>query len=109
MSYPIYRGSESDVDNTLVAQKDRLLDMVNDSVEDHDPMGLNQVLLALSFVADLWIELGYGYKVGEVAERVAREANAFQNISRSPKVRGNMQAVYTSAMNLSSKVYTYPH
>jgi hypothetical protein len=88
--------SETRIDNKLVAQKNILLDRLNDAA-NNEGMGtlaeLSLVLDRLLFVAPVWLECNYQYKTREIAERVRRLATSLQSISRSPKVRGECTAI----------------
>ena len=60
---------ESAIDNQLVAQKDEIIDDINEGRFDTATIKLN-------FVATLWFSVGYDYKSQELRSRIAAARKA---------------------------------
>lgn len=64
--------NESNIDNALMAQKDCILDLLNE-IENNHPIDLdnvNHVLLLLKYSVRLWNSARYGYKGLELVGRL---------------------------------------
>jgi hypothetical protein len=68
MKYP----SETEMDNMVVRQKDRIIRLINDGLT-------GPARQALAVVTELWETIGYGYKVKELRERMRREEDKVIN------------------------------
>lgn len=55
---------ETQTDNILVRQKDRIIKLVNDGK-------LNEAFAALNVVREFWYTVDYGYKIVEIEKRIA--------------------------------------
>jgi len=71
--------TEPEVLNALAVQNDAIAAAVAAAT---DAAGLTKAVKLLAFVKTLWVALGYGYKVGEVAGRVRRKAAFLANMDR---------------------------
>jgi len=90
---------EVDVLNALMAQNDALASRIQEAEDADDLLRTN---LAVSFVADLWTALGYGYKLIELRKRVSKRASDLaeqeetyiagcrKNDKTLPSARGNL-------------------
>lgn len=85
--------------NALMAQNNSLAAMVENSEDGTD---LERANMQITFVADLWDSLGYGYKLAELRQRVARKANQLaQNESNYISgCRKNDRTINGARMNL---------
>jgi hypothetical protein len=83
-------SESSDLGNAHVAQKDKLLQLSNDGEYE-------QVLALLAFVEPSWKAVGYGYKAGEIRQRVRQDVKylADQLDPRQKKERRRLEAVAT--------------
>jgi hypothetical protein len=79
---------ESELGNALVGQKNQLLDLVNAGEYE-------TALQLLAFVAGLWQASGYGYKTGEVLQRIRGDAKVdLERLGpRQRKERARLEAV----------------
>lgn len=71
--------SQSDIDNVLVSQKDKILGVLNAGLNHQDageyiavPFLIQKTLDYMWILADLWILNRYSYKAIEILERIRR-------------------------------------
>lgn len=57
---------EANIDNLLVVQKDHIIHMIN-------ARAFSEAIVVLNVVSPMWESLGYGYKVKELYDRIAKE------------------------------------
>lgn len=62
--------NETALSNALVAQKDHLLDMIPHSLGGGDLAQIQKATECYRLVKEVWHAVGYGYKVGEVRDRL---------------------------------------
>lgn len=84
------------IDNALIAQKSRILselDAIGEQQPIRDRLELyHEFLGKLEFVLPLWLVLSYGYKMNEIASRIA-------DASRNITMAGYCMHKTTHAMN----------
>ncbi len=64
-------NNSADTINAILGQRDSLATMIEASADGDE---LAKAESMVRFVADLWLSLGYGYKVDEMRARVVRKA-----------------------------------
>ena len=80
---------ECQLSNELVHQKDELLRLVHVGTVD----AYQRALTCLEFVAPLWAQQGYGYKVREIKSRCQFQINQDLEVAKSRVERAQLTAL----------------
>jgi hypothetical protein len=86
-------------ENAIVRQKDAVIDRINHATDSEE---LTAAATLLDFAAPLWVSVGYGYKVGELRERIRARARVLAEDEREflKTSRKNGRGVVSTRRNL---------
>lgn len=92
--------NHAELTNALVAQNNDIAAAIERS---EDAVELNQAEKMVTFVADVWTALGYGYKLVELRERVKNRAKLLYNAEAVyiNSIRKNCRTMNSSRKNLA--------
>lgn len=92
--------TDADLLNALTTQNNQIATMIDRA---EDGVELDRAWMQITFVADVWTALGYGYKMVELRKRVSRRAALLANQEREyiAACRKNDRTLVSSRRNLA--------